>query len=89
VNLELETQIELGTVLVILAILCLGLFAHHRHERTRRQLKDLHRDLTGSMESLHDRADREGAERNWMLQGIRSSLEMLRVQVVALFRRDK
>ena len=41
------------------------------------------------MESLHNRADREIAERTWSLQGIRAAIEMLRTQVIALFRGDK
>jgi hypothetical protein len=45
VNLELE--IELGTVLVILAIAGLGVFAHYRHERTRRALEDIKGEAKG------------------------------------------
>jgi len=76
-------------VLILLAIIALGVFAHFRHGRTDGKLDQMRDDMQGEFMAAHTRADREGQERNWMLQGIRSSLEMLRVQVIALFRRDK
>lgn len=87
--MSLEAELIAATAAVILAIASLGWFAYHRHERTYRKLEGIHEDMAGEMKTLHTRADREGAESIWALQGVRAAIEMLRAQVVALFRRDK
>jgi len=71
---------------VLLGILALGIYLSARHERTQETLERMHEDLQGGLHTLHTRADREGAERGWSIQGIRNAIELLRLQVLSLFR---
>lgn len=45
--MSLELEIELGTLIVILAIAGLGVFAYYHHEHTRRQLDDIKGEAQG------------------------------------------
>ena len=51
-----------------------------------RKLDEIHqdvKDVKGEFKTLHDRADREGRERNWTLLGIRQALSDMEQRLIS------
>ena len=44
------------------------------------------KDVKGEFKTLHDRADREGQERNWSLVGIRQAIHDLEQRLISWWR---
>ena len=44
------------------------------------------KDVKGEFKTLHDRADREGRERNWSLVGIRQALSDMEERLISWWR---
>lgn len=81
-----QLGLALTTCLIVGIALAVTVF---NNRRLRTKLDVMHRDIAAGMHTLHERSDREIHERSWVIQGIRSSLEMLRIQIISLFRHEK
>lgn len=50
------------------------------------KLEEIHQDVRGGFQTVHDRMDREVNERAWSLERLWQGLSSLRADIVSLFR---